>query len=668
MTTDTQTLPVSARTSGFRSRRILVAFAATLVVLVAILAIGSYVYASSNAGRILPGVSIGGVSVAGLSAEQAKAKLQTSLPNVAAGALTVKAGSVQDKIAYSEIGRSYNLDTTIDQAMSVGRSGSPLDQVSDQLSTVTTGVTLSPSVTYDSSALQQRVQEIVSTAQVTPVDATISFKNGDYVVTPAADGQQVNGDEVLREAIAALNSDSIADTSIDVPAAAVSAAISTPDAEAAVTTLQAVTAEPLTLAIGATTHTIDAATLRGWVRLDESSPGQWSVVVDRAPIDQLVAVLKAQVDHPAVEADFQFEDGVPTAVPGATGYAVDTTSSADAIYNALLGRASGTPTGELALPVATTLPEFTTEEAQALVARVELLGTWTTKYVPSKMNGNGQNIRRPADLINGTVVQPGAVFDFVGVAGPITEANGYSDGAAIIHGKTKGEGVLGGGLCSASTTAFNAALRAGFELGERRNHAYYISRYPVGLDATIWISGSYTQSMSFTNDTEYPIVIRGLNKKRSVTFEIWGVSDGRTVSLSKADVTNTRKAGNFYEFTDTLPARATSRTEYPADGFDAVVIRTVCDANGNIIHQDRITSAYRRVDGIILVGRYPGDPPAGTRWPVSQGIPAAPGPVTTSPPDPGETPKPTSDPTKTPKPSGDAAPSPTATASETAAP
>ena len=80
MTTDTQTLPVTARTSGLRSRRILIAFAATLVVLIALAAVGSYLYASSNAGRILPGVSIGGVSVAGLTPEEAKAKLQTSLP------------------------------------------------------------------------------------------------------------------------------------------------------------------------------------------------------------------------------------------------------------------------------------------------------------------------------------------------------------------------------------------------------------------------------------------------------------------------------------------------------------------------------------------------------------------------------------------------------------
>jgi vancomycin resistance protein YoaR len=668
MTTETQSLPVTSRLSRLRWRRFLLAFGATLVVLVVVAAVATFVYASGNQGRILPGVSIGGVSVAGLTPVDAKARLMGALPDVSAGALTIKAGSVEQKVAYADIGRAYNIDATIADAMQVGRHGNPLEQLGDQLHTVTSGVNLTPAISYDTKALEQRVQQVVAAAQVTPTDATISFQNGQYVVTPGTDGQQVNGDEVLRQAIAALNTDSTADTAVNVAATTISAAISTPDAQAAVSRLETVTSMPLLLTVGSTTHPIDSATMRGWVHLDESAPGQWSVVLDRGPIDQLVGVLKAQVDQPAVEAQFRFDNGQAVAVAGATGYAVDAIRSTDAIYNALIGRANGTPAAQVTLPVAATVPDFTTAEAQALVSQVKVLGTWTTHYIPSTLNNFGQNIRRPAELINGTVVEPGAVFSFVGVAGPITVANGYGDGAAIIHGKTKAEGVLGGGLCSASTTMFNAALRAGFELGARRNHAYYITRYPVGLDATIWISGNYTQDMSFTNDSQYPIVIRGINKKRTVTFEIWGVADGRTVTLTDPKVTNQQTASEFYEFTDTLAPRVTKTVEYKASGFNSVVVRTVRDASGNILHQDTISSSYRNVNGVILVGRYPGDPPAGYQWPVSQGLPPAPGPKPTPTPVATKTPKPSGTPgaSHTPKPSQ--TPSATPTESPTVSP
>src|SRR3954451_23445669 len=153
MTTETQSLPVTSRPSTFRWRRLLLAFAVTLVALLAIVAIGSFVYASSNAGRILPGVSIGGVSVSGLTAEQAKEKLETALPDVGAGSLTVKAGSVQDKISYSDIARGYDVDSAIEEAMNVGREGNPLQQVGDQFRTMSSGVALTPTVGYDATSL-----------------------------------------------------------------------------------------------------------------------------------------------------------------------------------------------------------------------------------------------------------------------------------------------------------------------------------------------------------------------------------------------------------------------------------------------------------------------------------------------------------------------------------
>jgi vancomycin resistance protein YoaR len=280
--------------------------------------------------------------------------------------------------------------------------------------------------------------------------------------------------------------------------------------------------------------------------------------------------------------------------------------------DALHSRSTGTAGTTLSLATTPLVPEFTAAQAQGLVSRIERLSRWTTKYEPSSRNGNGKNIRRPTNLINSTVVEPGATFDFVEVAGPITAANGYTSGAAIIHGNTQLDGVLGGGLCSCSTTLFNAALRAGFEMGARRNHAYYIDRYPVGLDATIWINGRYVQTMSFTNDSEYPIMIRGINRARSVTFEIYGVPDGRVVDLSRARTWDPKEAWTRIEYTNDLPPGAEERIEFPFDGFQASVTRTVTSASGVILHEDTWNSSYRRVIGHVLVGWQPGDPPPGT--------------------------------------------------------
>ena len=97
--------------------------------------------------------------------------------------------------------------------------------------------------------------------------------------------------------------------------------------------------------------------------------------------------------------------------------------------------------------------------------------------------------------------------------------------------------------------------------------------------------------------------------------------------------------------------------EWAADGFNSVVVRTVKAANGTVIHEDTYRSNYRKVDGIIQVGRAPGDPKAGTRILVSDGLP----PVATPKPTPTPTPKPTKAPTPTPTPAPTEAPATTPT-------
>ena len=186
--------------------------------------------------------------------------------------------------------------------------------------------------------------------------------------------------------------------------------------------------------------------------------------------------------------------------------------------------------------------------------------------------------------------------------GDVTLAKGYKLGGAIINGHSVEGKTIGGGICSTSTTLFNAALRAGLEMGARKNHYYYISRYPKGLDATVFQDGGSVQNMTFTNDTPYPILIRTYARPGIVKFTLFSVPTGRTVSLSTPIVKNYIKGFTMVEYT--LPkGSASKQIEYQADGQDTWVTRTVRDRNGKIIHVDTFFSHYARMIGIILKGK-----------------------------------------------------------------
>jgi vancomycin resistance protein YoaR len=141
-------------------------------------------------------------------------------------------------------------------------------------------------------------------------------------------------------------------------------------------------------------------------------------------------------------------------------------------------------------------------------------------------------------------------------------------------------------------------------MGDRRNHYYYIERYPLGLDATVFKSGGGSdQSMSFKNDTDAPILIRGWTSFGIVNFQLWSVDSGRRVSFSRPIVRNVRPAGWTTQYTSSLKAGRSRVVEFPATGKDVWVTRFVRDRNGKLLDKQTFYSHYARITGIRLVGR-----------------------------------------------------------------
>ena len=237
------------------------------------------------------------------------------------------------------------------------------------------------------------------------------------------------------------------------------------------------------------------------------------------------------------------------------------------------------------------------------MVRMEMLSTWTTYYVPGDGNFWGANISIPAQDLNGKVIAPGEWFEFWQGIGPVTLERGYGYGGAIIGGRSVANGALAGGICSTSTTLFNAAMRAGLEIGQRTNHSYYIERYPVGLDATVLQTDTWETDMTFRNDMATPVVIRAYTGSGFVRFDIWGIPDGRKVTISKPRVSNVRRATTTTVSTSRLPKGVREQVEYPANGMHVSVTRVVKAKGGSVLHRDTYTTDYVLWNGRIEVGR-----------------------------------------------------------------
>ena len=592
-------------------QRFAVAF---LVGLIAALAIGAgalYAFDRTYEGRVLPGVRVGGIDLSGLAPDQARSTLTEQFASFADGEAILVGGGHEMAIPYDKIGRRPDVDAMVAEAMAVGRSGNAVERAILDARTAIRGVDLVPRVLLDEAKLARYVQTHAGRLFQDPEDAAVRVTADGFAVDNAIYGQKADRVPATEFLLAALSrSDAPSEIRVPLEISPVEPEVTTAEATQARLTAERI-ARDIAIAHGEERWTIPAATVRTWLTFKKAPDGAYEPVVGGDHVTAALTEIAKEVQQTPVNATFTTSGSKITGVTAhKDGRALDVAVTAERVSELIAGRAESGDDAPVEPALTVTPPKLTTEAAQAAIPKMKRISTWTTFFPISEKNGFGANIWIPAIDIDGYVVAPGDTFDFWKAVGPVTRARGYRDGGAIINGKTEPQGALAGGICSCSTTLFNAALRAGFEMGARRNHYYYIDRYPLGLDATVFKSGSGSvQTMSWVNDTDYPVLIRGFKIKDGssgyVRFDLYSVPTGRKVTFSAPVVKNVRRATDTVQTTSTLAPGVRKRIEYPVDGKDVWVTRTVRDSAGKVIHQETYYSHYARITGVTLVGKAP---------------------------------------------------------------
>ena len=125
---------------------------------------------------------------------------------------------------------------------------------------------------------------------------------------------------------------------------------------------------------------------------------------------------------------------------------------------------------------------------------------------------SNENMKLAIRAASGTEVKPGEIFSFNEMTGDTTNGsehtypNGvtgsYVPSTAIVSGRYEQQ--YGGGICQASTTLYNCALKADMEPVERHAHQFPSSYADYGLDATVDYGNL---DMKFKNTKEYSVFI-----------------------------------------------------------------------------------------------------------------------------------------------------------------
>jgi vancomycin resistance protein YoaR len=550
-------------------------------------------------GRILPGVYAADVDLSGLTPDEARIALQRQYGRLAEGGLQLRTGLGSTAIAFADVGRAADIDGLVSEAAAAGRGGSWLDETAAAARMVIEPVGIPLRLRYDHDRAAAAVRSFAERKVLRPTDASARRDAGGFTVIPGVEGRRIDVTGALAAVDAAMIDPSqVAGAMVEASVLSIDPSVTTADAEAA---RQAAARMGVNVRVkhGTTTWTIKAAKVRGWIGF-AMVDGDYRAVLDESAIPSALKAVSKKVARPALDAAFLKDKHghVVGAMADRAGRALDAEATADRIATAVETRApdAGVPTVKAA--IVAVAPKRTTGQVTKSAPLMVKIGSWATYYEVSAHNGFGANITVPARYLNGTVVKPGQVFDFWDSLGEVSFRTGYRLGGAIVGGHSVEGKALAGGICATSTTLFNAALRAGLEIDARQPHWYYITRYPLGLDATV----SDSQTMRFRNDTSKIVLIRGFASPGVVRFEIWAEPTGRTVSLSRPRVTNVVPGYDTTVKTNDLPKGKSERIEWPVDGKDVSVTRTVRDANGRVIHRETYISHYHRMVGILRVG------------------------------------------------------------------
>jgi vancomycin resistance protein YoaR len=623
--------PVATRPAR---RAMLIGLVSTLVAGVsAAVAIAAAVGIVAGA-TILPGVTVAGVQVGGLDRDAAVERLTARLPSLSAGQATIVVGDEQAVIEYADLGRDYETAAMVDAAFAIGRGGVPLADGLARLRNLANPATLPVVVhAYDGNAIERIATDIAERFSRPAVDASVAASGATFTVSPSRPGVQLDPIAVRDALAVAIDTPDPADVRVEIESAVIAPQIATTDAERVANAARATVASLALEVPGAAEDeepiTLAPETIASWLSFGPDYGGiAYALHIDEAAVATAVEGLAETVNQDAVNAQIAVGagGGLGGVVPGQDGRKLDVEATGQALLAALERRGRGFSVPSLALAVNVTEPTFTTAAAQAALPQMVMISSWTTYYVPGEGNGWGNNINIPARDIDGRNLAPGELFSFWGSIGPVTVERGYQYGGVIIGGRSVKGGAIGGGICSTSTTIFNAALRAGLEMGLRANHFYYINRYPDGLDATVYADDHFVQDMTFRNDTPNPIVIRGFGGNGFVTFQLWSIPTGRTVVITDPVTSNHRAAIDTTQLDTSMAPGTSRRVEFPHDGHDVTRSRFVYDANGTEIHRNTYFSHYATVNGIVLVGPTPvapEPPPAEPVPPPAEPVPPA---------------------------------------------
>jgi len=544
--------------------------------------------------RIFPQIWVGDVYVSGLTKDEALEQVTKSITTPSEIKINYREESFTINLSVADF--SYDLTSSVEKAYDVERNYCFPQNIIFPIKLVLSSRHLPIVFNINEETLTSQIAEIGNKINKEAVRPSVSLVDGELIVEKGVPGEILNENllaKTIKENLAVGNSQPVSvDTVFD------DTQLSQEEADKLKERAQNLLGKSLVLEFEDYSSTYSKNTLFSLL----NGKGGY----ESAEIEQLITSFSTSIERDPQNPVFVFTNNVVQEfAPAKNGVKVVKDQFQKQVIEALGKLEETEETIVLVNPeVVETKPQYQTSEVNNLGIK-ELLGKGTSKFVgsiPSRIF----NVNLAASKFNGVIIAPGDTLSFNNVLGDVSSATGYQQAYIIKEGAT----VLGdgGGVCQVSTTFFRAALKAGLPIIERRAHAYRVGYYeqdsPPGLDATVY---SPSPDLKIKNDTPGHLLIqtRTNTQAKTLTFEIYGTSDGRVATTTKPTVKDvTAPPEDLYTDDPTLPTGQVKQIDWKAWGAKVSFKYTVT-RNNEVIYEKTFNSTYQPWQAKYLRGTGP---------------------------------------------------------------
>ncbi len=422
----------------------------------------------------------------------------------------------------ARIGFSIDADAVVEDAMDRGRQGGPWAQLRSWFRQFTTEEEVALPTSIEDEALQTIFDQWEETAITVRVfDGAVEVEDGRAVPVYPTKGLAIERTEASAAVLETLSGSDRPVT--EIPLTVLEPRLDDADIDAAVEEANLLISDSVVLTQVASSQLRAEFTgrqLANALRSDvvDGPPVRLVFSFDPETVDAFLSAVRNRLELPPSDAEFRINaDDTVTLIPAQIGTLLD----AEMVAEALL-EAAATPSRRGVLPIVEGAePEFTTEEAEAMMP-ITKVSEFTTNHACCQPRV--ENIQLMADILDGTTVWPGETLSLNETAGRRTAEGGFKPAPMIREGELEDE--IGGGVSQFATTFYNAVFYGGYEDVEHTPHSIYISRYPECNEATI----SWPQpDLKFRNNTDAVVIIKTDYTDTSITVKFFGNNGGLTV-------------------------------------------------------------------------------------------------------------------------------------------